>query len=199
MNPDALYTDWVDKIKAERVSGINRPLTQSEHDAVNARYPGTTLEYCCECGQPTGRAGTDNRHRGDHRERAGKMTAGLVGNEFRISREGQSSFDICFRHNILPPFGGAKLLNHERYEPPGAPSMPPNTQDFISLLLRIDGVSLLFIKHNQIGLYFGTAFNTDREIREMKKRGLKQAKTICEVAIRRYIGNWCGERRKAEG
>ena len=24
---------------------------------VNSRYPGTTLEHCCECGEATGRAG----------------------------------------------------------------------------------------------------------------------------------------------
>lgn len=49
--------DWIDEEKKRRDKGINRPLLPSEHEAVNGRYPGTTLEYCCECGQPTGRAG----------------------------------------------------------------------------------------------------------------------------------------------
>jgi len=50
-------TDWIDNEKARRDQGINRPLLQSNHWAVNARYPGCTLEYCCECNQPTGNAG----------------------------------------------------------------------------------------------------------------------------------------------
>ncbi len=50
-------SDWIDEEKARRDQGINRPLLQSDHWAVNARYPGTTLEYCSECGHPTGRAG----------------------------------------------------------------------------------------------------------------------------------------------
>jgi hypothetical protein len=49
--------DWIDRIKSERERSINRPLTQSQHRAVNARYPGTTVEYCFKCGEPTGRAG----------------------------------------------------------------------------------------------------------------------------------------------
>ena len=49
--------DWIDHIKKERDNGIIRSLDQSQHQAVNARYPGTTLEYCCECGEPTGNAG----------------------------------------------------------------------------------------------------------------------------------------------
>ena len=49
--------DYIDEIKRERDTGINRPLLQSDHHAVNARYPGTTLEYCCECDNPTGNAG----------------------------------------------------------------------------------------------------------------------------------------------
>jgi len=49
--------DWIDNIKRERSEGINRALLQSQHAAVNSRYPGTTLEYCCECGEPTGNAG----------------------------------------------------------------------------------------------------------------------------------------------
>ena len=50
-------SDWIDAEKSRRDSGVNRPLLQSDHWAVNARYPGCTLEYCCECDQPTGRAG----------------------------------------------------------------------------------------------------------------------------------------------
>ena len=53
-------SDWIDDEKARRDSGINRPLLQGDHWGVNARYPsypGCTLEYCCECDQPTGRAG----------------------------------------------------------------------------------------------------------------------------------------------
>ena len=49
--------DWIDEEKERRDQGVNRPLTQSDHATVNARYPGCTLEYCCECGQPTGGAG----------------------------------------------------------------------------------------------------------------------------------------------
>ena len=49
--------DWIDQIKRERDLGIKRPLYQSQYVAVNARYPGCTLEYCCDCGRPTGRAG----------------------------------------------------------------------------------------------------------------------------------------------
>lgn len=49
--------DWIDKIADDRRHGINKPLLPSEHAVVNARYPGCTLEYCSECGEPTGRAG----------------------------------------------------------------------------------------------------------------------------------------------
>jgi hypothetical protein len=49
--------DWIDEEKARRDKGIKRPLDQSQHAEVNSRYPGCTLEYCCECEQPTGRAG----------------------------------------------------------------------------------------------------------------------------------------------
>ncbi len=49
--------DWIDEERARRVSGHIRALSQAQHAAVNARYPGCTLEYCCECGQPTGNAG----------------------------------------------------------------------------------------------------------------------------------------------
>jgi hypothetical protein len=50
-------TDCIDEERQRRALGAVRPLLQSEHAAVNARYPGCTLEYCCECGQPTGNAG----------------------------------------------------------------------------------------------------------------------------------------------
>lgn len=49
--------DWIDRVKAERDNGVNRPLLPSQHEAVNTRYPGCTLEYCCQCEQATGRAG----------------------------------------------------------------------------------------------------------------------------------------------
>lgn len=49
--------DWIDREKVRRDQGITRGLLQSDHAAVNARYPGCTLEYCCECDQPTGNAG----------------------------------------------------------------------------------------------------------------------------------------------
>ncbi len=54
---DKTMTDWIDKEKQQRDQGITRGLLQSEHASVNARYPGCTLEYCCECDQPTGNAG----------------------------------------------------------------------------------------------------------------------------------------------
>ncbi len=49
--------DWIDQEYRRRRMAIITPLFPSEHDAVNARYPGTTLEYCFVCGEPTGRAG----------------------------------------------------------------------------------------------------------------------------------------------
>lgn len=49
--------DWIDKEHALRQAGGFTPLLQSQHAEVNARYPGCTLEYCCECDQLTGRAG----------------------------------------------------------------------------------------------------------------------------------------------
>ena len=49
--------DWIDEEKIRRDKGQHRPLLQSQHNAVNARYPGCTFEYCCKCGEPTGRAG----------------------------------------------------------------------------------------------------------------------------------------------
>lgn len=50
-------SDWIDEEHERRRCGENRPLLQSQHAEVNARYPGCTLEYCCDCGAPTGRAG----------------------------------------------------------------------------------------------------------------------------------------------
>lgn len=50
-------SDWIDEEKARRDAGVNQALLQSEHAAVNGRYPGCTLEHCCECGDPTGHAG----------------------------------------------------------------------------------------------------------------------------------------------
>ncbi len=49
--------DWIDEEVERRKHGVNKPLLQSEHEAVNSRYPGCTLEYCSECGEPTGKAG----------------------------------------------------------------------------------------------------------------------------------------------
>ena len=49
--------DWIDTVYQERERGINRGFDQSQHAAVNARYPGCTLEYCFLCDAPTGRAG----------------------------------------------------------------------------------------------------------------------------------------------
>ena len=49
--------DWINEEHNRRQQGITRALTQSQHAAVNARYPETTLEHCCECGNSTGRAG----------------------------------------------------------------------------------------------------------------------------------------------
>lgn len=48
---------FADVIYEERQQGIERPLSQHQHAVVNARHPGCTLECCCECGEPTGRAG----------------------------------------------------------------------------------------------------------------------------------------------
>lgn len=49
--------EFAERIRDERSRGIIRPLLQSEHACVNRHFPGTTLEYCCDCGRPTGRAG----------------------------------------------------------------------------------------------------------------------------------------------
>ncbi len=49
--------DWIDREAQARSEGHKRALSQEDHASVNARYPGCTLEYCCECGEPTERAG----------------------------------------------------------------------------------------------------------------------------------------------
>lgn len=60
--------DWIDEEKRRRDQGINTPLLPGQHEAVNARYSGCTLEHCCECGSPTGRAGRgdDSIYIGDY-------------------------------------------------------------------------------------------------------------------------------------
>lgn len=49
--------DWIDEEYKHRKNGMTRGLTQNQHEAVNARYPDCTLEYCRDCGEPTGNAG----------------------------------------------------------------------------------------------------------------------------------------------
>ena len=49
--------NWIDKIKEERDSGYKRALSQTEHAKINACYPDCTIEFCCECDEPTGNAG----------------------------------------------------------------------------------------------------------------------------------------------
>lgn len=49
--------DWIDEEYERRRDGTTRALSQSAHAAVNARYPGCTLEHCFICGDPTGFAG----------------------------------------------------------------------------------------------------------------------------------------------
>ena len=49
--------DWIDEEKIRRDNGIRRPLAQSQHWEVNARYPGCTMERCCYCDRFTGNAG----------------------------------------------------------------------------------------------------------------------------------------------
>ena len=48
---------WMEEERDRRLAGVTRPLSQSQHAQMNARYPGSTLEYCCACEQPTGNAG----------------------------------------------------------------------------------------------------------------------------------------------
>jgi len=50
-------SDWIDDEKRRRDAGERRALDQSQHAAVNARYPGCTLEHCFICDEETGRAG----------------------------------------------------------------------------------------------------------------------------------------------
>ena len=49
--------DWIEEERTRRERGETRPLLQSQHAEVNGRHPGCTLEYCCDCGDATGRAG----------------------------------------------------------------------------------------------------------------------------------------------
>lgn len=49
--------DWIDEEIERRQLGLTRNLSQSDHIAVNQRRPGSTLEHCLACGDPTGRAG----------------------------------------------------------------------------------------------------------------------------------------------
>ncbi len=49
--------DWIEQEMERRREGQGRPLTQSEHEAINSRHPGETLEYCALCDEATGRAG----------------------------------------------------------------------------------------------------------------------------------------------
>ncbi len=51
--------DWIDEEAARRAQGIKRALSQSAHAAVNARYPGCTLQHCANCGEATGRCEDD--------------------------------------------------------------------------------------------------------------------------------------------
>ncbi len=52
-----IVMDWIDQEAEKRRHGIRTPLLPSQHQAVNDRYPGCTLEYCSVCGKATGRAG----------------------------------------------------------------------------------------------------------------------------------------------
>lgn len=63
--------DWIDHIKADRDRGLCTALSQQAHAAVNARYPGCTLEHCVVCDAETGRAGRheDSIYREDARDR----------------------------------------------------------------------------------------------------------------------------------
>ena len=63
-----MIPSWIEEEYTRRRHGVNRALTQSQHDRVNARYPGATLEYCCLCGQPTGKAGPGEDSLYDHRD-----------------------------------------------------------------------------------------------------------------------------------
>lgn len=44
--------DWIDEERDRRQQGVNRALMQSEHAAVNARYPGCTIKHCPICDEP---------------------------------------------------------------------------------------------------------------------------------------------------
>ncbi len=51
--------DWIDEEATRRAQGIKRPLFPSQHEAVNARYPSCTLQYCILCNEATGRCEED--------------------------------------------------------------------------------------------------------------------------------------------
>lgn len=53
---------WMDQEKQRRDQGVTRPLTQSQHEAINAVYPGLTLERCADCDEPTGRCEEDDMY-----------------------------------------------------------------------------------------------------------------------------------------
>jgi len=50
---------WIDDERERRSRGEKHALLPSQHNAINARYPGCTLEYCWACGNPTDRAGAE--------------------------------------------------------------------------------------------------------------------------------------------
>ena len=47
---DCAELDWIDQQRVLRKRGILSPLLQSQHAAVNARYPGLTVKHCRVCG-----------------------------------------------------------------------------------------------------------------------------------------------------
>lgn len=49
--------DWRDRIAADYAAGRTHCLTPDQHEAVNSRHPGATLERCSLCDEFTGRAG----------------------------------------------------------------------------------------------------------------------------------------------
>ena len=51
--------DWIDEEKHRRDQGLKRPLSQWQHEAVNARHSGTTMQHCFRCGSATGRCEED--------------------------------------------------------------------------------------------------------------------------------------------
>ena len=41
--------DWVGEIVSERMLGTRRPLSQEQHNIVNASHPDTTIKHCPVC------------------------------------------------------------------------------------------------------------------------------------------------------